>query len=456
MCRNLEKRGIRVFIVQETATMLFTNGCTKDLKSRDERISLQTEILRLQISMEDTFHKLAKEHTNRTRQQCVILCDRGTMDGRGYLSAEEWEKVKKNVGGLTDANLRDERYDAVLHLVTAADGAEKFYTLENNQARTETFLLARQYDEGVRHAWVGHPNITIFPNIIEKKVINFETKLRNVVKHVSEAVGIETPTNRARMFVLKDVPKFPENVKIVELDVEKIFLTPHHENITHAILRRSPADNPTQQTHSLTTCTLLPDNTTIEQRRILKPKAYDEFSRDRNPKCNILKQRRYYCNDKELDLGFFEVIEYKNPEANNMITLTVHTLCTGSTNDKKSEKRPRIGSTEDDVTDAEGSDYETSKDSGHSTDSFSTTAAELSEPPTPPTQRTKPGKKPKRLPFPEYLQCQIQKEWTHKLPVSYKVSLMGTRKQTRQNSNQSSIRSSTSCGPLSYSFSEDK
>ena len=32
--------------------------------------------------------------------------------------------------------LRDQRYDAVLHLVTAADGAQEFYTLANNQVLT--------------------------------------------------------------------------------------------------------------------------------------------------------------------------------------------------------------------------------------------------------------------------------------------------------------------------------
>ena len=36
--------------------------------------------------------------------------------------------------------LRDYRYDLVLHLVTAANGAEKYYTLENNAARKENTL----------------------------------------------------------------------------------------------------------------------------------------------------------------------------------------------------------------------------------------------------------------------------------------------------------------------------
>ena len=35
----------------------------------------------------------------------------------------------------TVPQLRDQRYEAVVHLVTAAIGAERFYTLENNKAR---------------------------------------------------------------------------------------------------------------------------------------------------------------------------------------------------------------------------------------------------------------------------------------------------------------------------------
>jgi chromosome condensin MukBEF complex kleisin-like MukF subunit len=34
--------------------------------------------------------------------------------------------------------LRDNRYEAVIHLVTAADGAEKFYDSLSNEARYET------------------------------------------------------------------------------------------------------------------------------------------------------------------------------------------------------------------------------------------------------------------------------------------------------------------------------
>jgi hypothetical protein len=33
--------------------------------------------------------------------------------------------------------MRDTRYEAIIHLVTAADGAEEFYASKNNEARYE-------------------------------------------------------------------------------------------------------------------------------------------------------------------------------------------------------------------------------------------------------------------------------------------------------------------------------
>ena len=39
--------------------------------------------------------------------------------------------------------LRDNRYDGVIHLVTAADGAEDFYETGSNEARYEGLKQAR-------------------------------------------------------------------------------------------------------------------------------------------------------------------------------------------------------------------------------------------------------------------------------------------------------------------------
>ena len=56
------------------------------------------------------------------------------------------------------------RYDAVFHLVTAAQGAERFYTLDNNQARSESPQEARDVDERLVASWNGHPRHYIIDN----------------------------------------------------------------------------------------------------------------------------------------------------------------------------------------------------------------------------------------------------------------------------------------------------
>lgn len=61
--------------------------------------------------------------------------------------------------------LRSSRYIAIFHLVTAAEGAEKFYTLENNGIRIESIEEAREVDRRTCRAWIGHPKLYVFGTI---------------------------------------------------------------------------------------------------------------------------------------------------------------------------------------------------------------------------------------------------------------------------------------------------
>jgi hypothetical protein len=59
------------------------------------------------------------------------------MDPRAYMDDECWQAVLDE-NNWNAVYLRDKRYNMVIHMVTAADGAESFYTFENNTARYET------------------------------------------------------------------------------------------------------------------------------------------------------------------------------------------------------------------------------------------------------------------------------------------------------------------------------
>ena len=71
------------------------------------------------------------------------------------------------------------KYDAIFHLVTAADGAEEFYTTSNNKARTETPQEAFKQDKKTLEVWRKHPNLKIIDNSTD-----FEGKIERLLKEV--------------------------------------------------------------------------------------------------------------------------------------------------------------------------------------------------------------------------------------------------------------------------------
>lgn len=99
--------------------------------------------MKTQMALEDVMLNLAKN----TGDPSVILMDRGLMDTVGYSGLDLWAKILKHTGW-NNIDLRDKRYDAVIHMVTAADGAENFYNLDNT-ARYETVDQAITTDKAL-------------------------------------------------------------------------------------------------------------------------------------------------------------------------------------------------------------------------------------------------------------------------------------------------------------------
>ncbi len=60
-------------------------------------------------------------------------------------------------------NIRDKRYDAVIHMVTAAEGAEEFYDY-GNEARFENIDQAKDRDRRLREAYLGHHRYFLVDN----------------------------------------------------------------------------------------------------------------------------------------------------------------------------------------------------------------------------------------------------------------------------------------------------
>ena len=86
------------------------------------------------MALEDTYFSMAEKCT----QNVLIIADRGTMDASAFISRDAWEKILTKLG-LEDIEISDNRYNHIVHMQSAAIGAEKFYTTEDHTARYDKF-----------------------------------------------------------------------------------------------------------------------------------------------------------------------------------------------------------------------------------------------------------------------------------------------------------------------------
>ena len=122
------------------------------------------------MALEDAFIEIAK--IADTFNDIVVLCDRGLMDGSAYVTRSQWQALMDDLG-VTIVQIRENRYDAVIHMVTAADGAEDFYATQV-EARYESAEEAREKDEFLRQAYMGHQRWILISN---KDCNDFQTKI---------------------------------------------------------------------------------------------------------------------------------------------------------------------------------------------------------------------------------------------------------------------------------------
>ena len=213
----LRERGFEVFTVPEAFTLISNNGFSLNYFEVDGMgLCFQSNLMDLQMALEDSFERVLRARGKPS----VLLCDRGLMDGSAYMHPDEWDKLLSSKG-LEVADIREGRYNAVMHLVTAAEGAERYYTLENNEVRSESPEQAREVDQKSRLAWVGHPKLFVFDNSCD-----FEGKLRRLVDSIANLVGLPSKLSKAsRKYLLKQSPSFddfPPDLKYSIFEVEKV------------------------------------------------------------------------------------------------------------------------------------------------------------------------------------------------------------------------------------------
>jgi hypothetical protein len=113
----------------------------------------QRVMVHLQLSLEDGLNRALGPDDPRS-----ILCHRGTLDPLAYWLDRGWPEDE--FFAFTETQRQDlyQRYAAVIHLVTAADGAARAYKKWPQAHRPEEPADAIRIDRLLQQAWGSHLN----------------------------------------------------------------------------------------------------------------------------------------------------------------------------------------------------------------------------------------------------------------------------------------------------------
>lgn len=281
----LTENGYGVLIVPEAATYYIQNGVKPFGDNAIRDFQFERVVMRHQVQEELAFKQVAIQ---MPAAKVVILYDRGIMDDKSYVSEHEF-RVLLQENRLTEISAID-RYDAVFHLVTAADGAEEAYTLTNNAARTESIEEAIRLDQKGIANWSGHQDFHIIDNSTD-----FDTKISRLVQQVLNVIGnpiaytyqkkllIEKPTQEV-------INQFMESIKTTKISIVQNYLHTFDAKVERKIVQRSLNGEYSYYFVEMR------DNNNLSRsikRRIIGPREYKENMHNSNAHLHQIVKDRY-------------------------------------------------------------------------------------------------------------------------------------------------------------------
>lgn len=286
--KEFTERGYQVLIVPEAATILINSGIRPFGNFALNTVEFQKQVITLQLTLE----QLAEEAAKQSKYPTIILCDRGVLDDKAYVTKKEWQNLLKDFS-TKEFDLMN-RYDLVIHLRTAALGKEEFYTLDNNSARTETVEEAREKDKKTLEAWLGHEKLKIIGN-----ENSFEEKIKQVVKEIYGALSKPYPLQIQRKYLVEEVDlEKIETEKLVKLELEQYVI---ESGSIEYIYRKTGKDREEKYTLITKIDTEINNERVTTQRKISEEEYYSNLSKEETPikkiRCCFAYQNEYFRLD---------------------------------------------------------------------------------------------------------------------------------------------------------------
>ena len=281
------KKGYLVLFVDETATQLMTGGALWKYNRNNKEY--QFCVTRLMLAKEQAFTDIAKTFED---EKVLIVCDRGTLDNRAYMTDEEFSYVLDKLG-TNEVELRD-HYDAVFHLVTAAKGAEEFYTYANNACRYETPEEAIIADDRLIAAWTGHPHLRIIDNRWD-----FDQKMLTLITEISSFLGEPRPLDTKRKYLIRypDVQALESRPNCQRVEIRQAYL---HSEVPGEMIRIRQRGRDGNYIYFKTRKRMIEGKKRIEMEERLSRNEYLELLMQADPQYRPIRKQRYCLSENGL------------------------------------------------------------------------------------------------------------------------------------------------------------
>lgn len=303
---ELEKSGETVLVMPECATALMNDGKTPENMGSYEFHSLLFET---QLNNEN---KLIEKAESLNKSRVVLIFDRGLLDNRAYVTADYFN-IYSGKYKLNEDKIRN-RYDAVFHMVTAADGAAGYYNSRNNSVRCENIEQAKQLDSELISLWTGTTHLRIIDNST-----GFQEKLSRLLEEVKGFLGIPEPLEIERKFLIE----MPDLVYLNSLKTcRKIPITQAYlaspEEGRFRVRKRGEGEN---AIFIKTVKHKINDLIRIEIETLISEKEYYEYLTDKKHIQGIISKDRYCI---AWNSTYYELDVY--PFWNNQATLEIELI----------------------------------------------------------------------------------------------------------------------------------
>lgn len=322
---SFEKMGYTLLFVQEPATEMKTAGITPARCTTS--LAYQEFQMKLQLEKEKVFESAARDIEEKLRMdrekqraaadrgkasgaaagtevspeeepKLLIVCDRGFLDNRAYMTGEEFAEALRVLGVTEEEKLLS--YDAVFHLETTAKNAAIYYGSQTNAIRDENPAEAAALDDHVIAAWEKHPYFRIIENLS-----GFEDKMRHLVAEIAAFLGEPVPFEIRRRYLLE----YPDPAMLEALpgchreEIEQIYLRAAADEEFR--IRRRESEN--GEMFYLTRKKLVGGRKRLEAEGRLSEREYQQFFANADPGKRPIRKTRY-CLSREGQ--FFEIDLY--------------------------------------------------------------------------------------------------------------------------------------------------